>query len=51
VFFENEGSKETTLYSVDELTNEIAEFWIDYMAEGNEADILSRVERSTMRFD
>jgi hypothetical protein len=52
-FVENEGGNETTLNSVDELTHEIAELWIDYMAESLEADILSRVEEalSTICFE
>jgi hypothetical protein len=52
-FVENEGGNETTLTSVDELTHEIAELWIDYMAESLEADIPSRVEEalSTICFE
>jgi hypothetical protein len=45
-FVENEGGNERTLNSVDELTLEISELWIDYMAESLEADIPSRVEEA-----
>jgi hypothetical protein len=52
-FVENEGGNETTLNSVDELTHEIAERWLDYMAESLETDIPSRVEEalSTICFE
>jgi hypothetical protein len=52
-FFENEWVDETTLNSVDELTHEIPELWLDYMAESLEADIPSRVEEalSTICFE
>jgi hypothetical protein len=52
-FAENEGGNETTLNSLNELTHEIAELWLDYMAESLEADIPSRVEEalSTICFE
>jgi hypothetical protein len=42
-FVDNEEGNETTLNSFDELTHEIAELWINYMAESLEADNPTRL--------